>query len=181
MGTELPIRANEPADGIHHTVVVVRDLGLEPWAMALDQVGRVGGTNGGQEERQRIDAVFVHIAGAREVVNGRGDVVATPGPDVQRVRQRVEDARAMPEPDQGRDRERQVAGPEHVEMPGAGGEGPAVPAGFDAGLNDRRRVADMAGVAAELSPNADPDVVYVLGQDGRGDPGCEGHATASRA
>ena len=54
-----------PADGIHHTVVVVRDLGLEPWAVALDQVGRVGGTKGGQEQRQRVDAVFVHIAGPR--------------------------------------------------------------------------------------------------------------------
>ena len=176
MRAELAVRADEPGRRVDDHLVVMGDLGLEPGPVALDQTGRTRGAQGGEEERQRVDAVLVDIARAVEVVDGRRDVATPAGPDVERVRQRVVDAGGVAEPDQRWRTEGQVARPEHVEVARAGGEGPAVPARFDAGPDDRGRAAGMALVAAELAPQADPGVVDVLGKDSRCDPGGEGHA-----
>src|SRR4029079_7316323 len=88
----------------------------------------------------------------------------------------MRDAHAVPEAHERGNRERQVAGPEHVEMARTGGEGPAIPARLDAGADDRCSVARMPRMATELAPKPDPDVVDVGGQDGGCDPGGEGHA-----
>src|SRR6476646_11523487 len=61
-------------------------------------------------------------------------------------------------------------------MAWTGGEGPAIPARLDARTDDRRGIAGMPRMATELAPKPDPDVVDVGGQDGRCDPGSEGHA-----
>src|SRR5688572_29778883 len=81
----------------------------------------------------------------------------------------------MSEADQGWRGERQVTGPEHVEMPRTRRKGSAVPARLDAGTHDRAGIARMSGVTAELAPEPDPDVMDIDGQDGRGDPRSEGH------
>ena len=64
-------------------------------------------------------------------------------------------------------------------MTGARGERPAVPAAFDAGLDDCRRVALVAGVAAELTSQPHAGVVDVFGEDGRREPGGDGHGGIS--
>ena len=176
MGTELSIGADEPGRRVDDPLVEVRDLGLEPGAVSLDQVGRIGSPQGGEEERQGVDAVLEDVARTIEVVDRRRDVAPSPRPDVEGVGQRFADAFAVAQADQGRRREREVPSPEHVEVAGARGEGPAVPARLDARANDRGGVTDVAGVATELTTQADPDVVDVHGDEGRCDPGSDGHA-----
>ena len=176
VGTELAIRADEPASRVDDGVVVVGDLGLEPRSVAFHEVCRVGRPQRGQEERQRVDAVLEDVARAIEVVDRRRDVAAAPRPDVERVGQRSVNPLAVPEPDQRRHRERQITRPEHVEVTRTGRERPTVPAGIDAGAHDRGSVTGMSRVAAELAPKTDPDVVDVGRHDSRRDPRGECHA-----
>ena len=145
--------------------------------MSLDEVGRADAPQRGEEERQRVDAVLVHVPGAVEVVDGRRDVRAPAGPRVEGVGQGgVRPVAVALAHERGR-RERQVARPEHVEVARARREGAAVPAAFDARLDDRAGIAGVAGVPTELTTQADAGVVHVFGEDRRGDPGGDGHET----
>ena len=89
MGAELAVGTDQAGRRIDDRGVVVGDLTLEPRPVALDKIGGIGGAQGGQEQWQRVDAVFEDITGAIEVVDRRRDVAASPRPDVERVGERV--------------------------------------------------------------------------------------------
>src|SRR5207245_890703 len=59
-------------------------LRLEPAAVFLNQISRIGCAQGGQEEGQRIDAVFEDVDGSIEEMDGGGDVAAALGEDANR-------------------------------------------------------------------------------------------------
>ena len=149
--------------------------------MSLDQVAGVGGAQRGHEQRQRVDAVFVHVARAVEVVDRRRDVAA--GGVSRRPAHRPASA-CTREPCPSRTRDGTENDRSRVQnmskWPGLAVNVPAVPARLDAGRDDLGGVARVPAVAEELAAHADAGVVDVFGQDGRADPGAIAMSRPSR-
>ena len=76
------------------------DLRREPATVLLDQVGRARRTQGGHEQRQRVDSVLEHVARPVEVVDRRRDVAPASLPGVERVGERGMDAIALADSDE---------------------------------------------------------------------------------
>ena len=119
VGGEGPIGPLEAGRRIHHEPPEMGHLVGEPLPVRGDQVVALGpdGTQGGEEERQRVDPVGIDVGRVAARVERRGDVAAVALPSRESPGQRGDEplAVAAPEAFQGHRAEGQVAKPERVE------------------------------------------------------------------